>query len=102
MTITDPEVFPWPSTPLEAAKLLIDALSLEDRIAIANMGTDEVAFLNLSLGNYIRKNFGLWEGNVVLMQACAEEADRKSLNQDEASAVIIARLALYLKINIRA
>ena len=55
--------------------------------------------LKLSLGTYIRNTFGLWEGNVVLMGACADEAGEESLHQDEASAVIIARVALELKMS---
>ncbi|MCB2168424.1 MAG: hypothetical protein KQI78_12250 [Deltaproteobacteria bacterium] len=94
---TNTDITPWPSSVLEAAHLLIQQLPHEDIIAISKMSIEEVAFLNLSLGTYIRNEFGLWEGNVVLMESCADEADKESLHQDEASAVIIAKLALELR-----
>ena len=87
----------WPSSVLEAAQILIKQIPPEDRISISTMNLEEMAFLNLSLGTYIRNTFGLWEGNVVLMQSCAEEAEIESLHQEEASAVILARMALELK-----
>ena len=94
---TDKDITPWPSSAIETAHILIKQLPIEDRLYVANMDRQEVAFLNLSLGTYIRNTFGLWEGNVVLMDSCAEEADRESLHPDEASAVILARMALELK-----
>ena len=97
MNPTDTDITPWPSSAIEAAHVLIKQLPIEDRIAIANMDMKEVAFLNLSLGTYIRNTFGLWEGNAVLLDSCAEEADRESLHPDEASAVILATMALELK-----
>ena len=93
------DITPWPSSALEAAHILIKQLPHEDRLAIANMDIKEVAFLNLSLGNYIKCAFGLEEGNAVLMDSCAEEADREFIHADEASAVILARMALELKYN---
>jgi len=57
----------------------------------------EVADLNLSIGNFIRNSFGLWSGNDELMWSCTKEARRKILHEDEASAIIIARLALELE-----
>lgn len=99
MNIPDTDITPWPSSPLEAAHILIKQLSPEDRIAIADMDIKEVAFLNLSLGNYIKCAFGLEDGNAVLMESCAEEADKESLHPDEASTVILARMALELKYN---
>jgi len=97
MATTDTEIIPWPSTPRQAARILIAKLPPEDLTAIKHMDVEDVALLNLSLGTYIRNTFGLWEGNEVLMQACADEAGREYLHQDEASAVIIAMLALELR-----
>jgi len=87
----------WPSSVLEAAQILIEQIPPEDRISITTMSLEEMAFLNLSLGTYIRNTFGLWEGNVVLLESCAEEAEMEFLHQEEASAVILARMALELK-----
>jgi len=57
----------------------------------------EAADLNLSIGNFIRNSFGLWSGNDELMWSCTKEARRKILHEDEASDIIIARLALALE-----
>ena len=56
------------------------------------MSADEVGALNLRIGNYIRNSFGLWSGNDELMWSCTKEARKNILHEDEASAVILARL----------
>ncbi len=88
---------PLPKTVEEAVEHLIEVLPLKDKVTIANMSADEVGELNLSLGNYIRNSFGLWSGNDELMLSCTKAARRKILHEDEASAVILARLALELE-----
>ena len=57
MNPTDTDITPWPSSASEAAHILIKQLPIEDRIAIANMEMKEVAFLNLSLGAYIKSTY---------------------------------------------
>jgi hypothetical protein len=92
-----PEKKPLPKTVEAAVEHLIEVLPLKDKVTIANMSADGIEELNLSLGNYIRNSFGLWSGNEELIWSCAKEAGRKILHEDEASAIIIARLALELE-----
>lgn len=92
-----PEKKPLPRSVEEAVAHLIEVLSLKDKVTIANMSADEVGDLNQTLGNYIRNAFGLWSGNEHLMWSCTKEAGRKALKKDEASAIILGRLALELE-----
>jgi hypothetical protein len=86
-----------PRTVTEAVEHLIEKLPLKDKVQIANMTASEVGELNLTLGNYIRNKFDLWSGNEHLIWSCAREAGRKIQHVDEASSVIISRLALELE-----
>ena len=61
------------------------------------MSADEIGELNATLGNYIRNSFGLWAGNEHLMWSCSKEVGRKVVAVDEASALILGRLALALE-----
>lgn len=92
-----PEKTPLPRTVAEAVRQLIDVLPLKDRVTIANMSAEEIVDLNATLGNYIRNSFGLWTGNDHLMWSCSKEAGRKVVAVEEASALILARLALDLE-----
>jgi hypothetical protein len=92
-----PEKKPLPQSVEEAVRYLVAVLPLKDRVAIANMSAGEVAELNLTLGNYIRNAFGLWSGNANLLWSCSKEAGRKVVHEDDASAIILARLALTLE-----
>jgi len=88
---------PLPRSVEEAVGYLMEVLSLKDKVSIANMSADEVHDLNQTLGNYIRNAFGLWSGNDHLMWSCTKEAGRKIFKADEASAIILGRLALELE-----
>jgi hypothetical protein len=92
-----PEKKPLPESVEEAVGYLVDVLSLKDKVSIANMSADEVGELNQTLGNYIRNAFGLWSGNARLMWSCTKEAGRQVDREDEASAIILGRLALELE-----
>ena len=87
---------PAPKTVDEAVAQLIEVLPLKEKVAIAKMNADEVAELNLTIGSYIRNAFGLWSGNVELMWSCTKASRRKILHENEASAIILARLAQSL------
>ena len=92
-----PEKKPLPKTVEEAVGYLVEILPLKDRVTIANMSAAEIGDLNGTLGNYIRNSFGLWSGNEHLMWSCSKEAGRKVVAVDEASAIILGRLALELE-----
>jgi hypothetical protein len=88
---------PIPRSVSEAVEHLIEKLPLKDKVQIANMSAGELDVLNHSLGNYIRNKFDLWAGNDKLRWSCAREAGRKIQHPDQASSVIISRLALELE-----
>jgi len=87
----------WPVTLDAAIGQLETALPLKMRVAIANMGPDEIVGLNATIGNYIRTHYGLGAGNHDLMRSCADTAGRARLDQEDVSALILDRLALRLK-----
>ena len=74
----------------EAVQLLLTELSEKDQEAIRNMAEEEVSSLHLSLGNYIRDGFALWENNEELLKACCPDGSLS--NADDASMVIIKAL----------
>ena len=86
-----------PKTIEEAVAYLIEALPLKDKVTIANMSADEFGGLNMGLGNYSRNSFGLWSDNKALLWSCSKDAGQEINTPDEASAIIIARLALALE-----
>lgn len=86
-----------PMTVEEAVESLTSELPLKDKAAIAKMEKDELAALNLTIGAYIRRRFGLWSGNRELMACCRIISDNKNLHEDDASALIIQELWKQLR-----
>lgn len=76
----------------EAVDSLIDELSLRDKTTISNMAEDELINLHISLGEYIRNEFGLWTGNKDLMDSCSAIAQVDKVYEDTASVIIIEGL----------
>ena len=74
----------------EAVELLLTDLSERGRLAIRNMAEEELSSVHLSLGNYIRNEFGLWGDNEELLKACCPDGAPR--NADGASAVIMRAL----------
>lgn len=81
-----------PKTVEEAVDRLIDELSLKDKTTIGNMAEDELINLHISLGEYIRNEFGLWSGNDDLMSSCCAIAKIDKISEDTASTIIIEKL----------
>jgi hypothetical protein len=86
-----------PATVNEAIQRLMAGMPLKDKVALAHMTLDELTALNVLLGQYIRKNFGLWTGNRELMESCCAVAEKDYLDEDQASATIIKELWKKLK-----
>jgi hypothetical protein len=86
-----------PRTLNDAVTRLMQLLPLKDRVTIANMGADEIAGLSTTLGRYIQKQFGIWEGNHHLVQSCMQSVNRSHLADEEIAALIIDHLAQELK-----
>ncbi|MBW2044107.1 MAG: putative molybdenum carrier protein [Deltaproteobacteria bacterium] len=85
-----------PRTVDEAVDRLISELPLKSRIAIANMPEEELSCLHPTVGEYIRRRFGLWSGNRALMESCDGAVHTRGLQVDDASGIII--LAFWKKL----
>ena len=78
-----------PRTVEEAVERLIKELTLRDRTTLAYMAESELSTLYLTLGDYIRREFGLGSGNGDLMTSCGFFAKGDKVHQDEALSIII-------------
>lgn len=86
-----------PRTLDDAVTRLKQVLPLKDRVTIANMHSDEIQGLRTTLGRYIQKQFGIWDGNVELVRSCQAVAERHPLGDDDIATVIIEHLARELQ-----
>ncbi len=81
----------------EAVERLQRDLPLKDKVTIANMSADEIAGLGRTLGRYIQRHFGIWDGNPALTRSCVRAAGRDRLADEEIAALIIDHLVRELK-----
>ena len=80
-----------------SVKALLDqlslVLSLRDRTRIARLHISELASLNISLGQYIRRHYGLGEASEdYLLDLCREKSGEPAMSADEAVSYLIRRL----------
>lgn len=85
-----------PQTVDATVEILIEELPLLDRVAMANLGADDVGELTSGFIDYVRDAFGLGSGNNALLLSCSEEAGFEIEHPDDASAIILARLVMAL------
>ncbi|HEY5536598.1 MAG TPA: DUF6794 domain-containing protein [Ignavibacteria bacterium] len=81
----------YPKTISEAVDVLMHIMPEEDLAKIKSMSEDDLDFSHISLGVWIRNNFGLWDENYELMKDC------EASNEDDASNIIIRHLIKELK-----
>jgi hypothetical protein len=86
-----------PLTVEQAVERLISELSLKDKAGMARIEEDELSALNLTIGAYIRRRFGMWSGNGQLIASCRIVSGNKNLHEDDASAIIIRELWKQLR-----
>jgi hypothetical protein len=80
----------YPRTVQEAVKRLLLELPDWDKLGIKNTSEKDLATLHMTLGNYIRNEFGLWRNNKELLRDCLPESSEQKA--DDASSVIIKAL----------
>ncbi len=80
----------YPKSVQEAVQRLLLELSDRDKLVIENTPEEDLTILHLTLGNYIRNEFGLWKDKEELLKDCLPEAIEP--NPDDASSVIIKAL----------
>jgi hypothetical protein len=81
-----------PRSVQEAIERLKLVMPLKDRAVLANIQPDELDHLRAGLGDYIKQNFGLHNGNEALLQSCARSGGLNQPLADEACAVILREL----------
>ena len=86
-----------PETIDEAITLLLDEMPLKDKVLIANMTGGELVSLDASLGRFIRDSFGLWTGNLPLVESCRDRENDRNLKEEHVPMVIIKSLWETLK-----
>ena len=86
-----------PKTVDEAVERLISELSLRDKVKIAKMDRENSLYLHKTLGSHIRQEFGLWSGNIELLESCRLLTGQDQCHVDRASAMIIDALWARLK-----
>lgn len=79
-----------PQTVDQAVDILMDLLD-DELPTLAQMDDTALESLHISLGPYIRNQFGLWEGNKSLLDDCGER------HPDDAYLVILSALVKRLK-----
>ena len=80
----------YPKTIQAAVEVLLFELSDRDKETTRNMAEEQLPTLHITLGDHIRKSFGLWKSNRELLKACCPDSSLP--NADEASMVIIKAL----------
>ena len=81
-----------PKTVDEAVDRLISELTLKDKTKLAKMGEYDLSALPFTMGQYIREQFGLTDGNEELMASCRSLAGEDDLHDETASMLIIEAL----------
>ena len=82
----------FPRSVAEAVDLLISKLTLRDRIQIAYMEEQDLAYLQPTLGSYLLDAFGLGSENEELLGACAAAEGNAALSEADACGIIIRKL----------
>ena len=87
----------YPKSVDEAVKKLMDELPLKDRVYIAGLKQTELGLIHHMLGSHIRQDFGLFAGNLELIESCREVSGIPDLMADQVSFVIMKALWEKLK-----
>lgn len=87
----------YPSTVSEAVNLLMEILKEDDKLTLRNSQEDDLIFFHMSLGVWIRNNFGLWDKNNEKKTLLMQSANAK--HEDDVSSVIILELWKKLKLD---
>jgi len=80
---------PPPKTLKEAVGWLLKNWPLKGKSMISKIKEDDLVYLHLTLGEYIRQEFGLRLGNLDLMASCQEVSGKNNLHPDDVSAIIV-------------
>lgn len=76
----------------KAVNMISSKMSLRERCYIANMVKAELIYLDITLGDYIRKTFGMNSGHEDLLQECRKILGRNDITDDDTANIIITEL----------
>ncbi len=89
----------WPKTINEGVELMIDTMSDVDKRDLMNAKKEELSRFHYTLGMLICGWFGLYNGNKVLLEACANtrknEIERLVFQNDPEEAAMIIVEAIW-------
>ena len=86
-----------PKTVDDAVELLIEGMSLKDRVRIANMSVDDLVVLYKNLSVYMKNVFRLEYENKALLKSCQQISQKPIETPDEVAAVIMG--VLFKRLN---
>ena len=86
-----------PATVEEAIELLMAKLSLREKTRIAKMEPSDRNSLYVTIGPYIRDEFGILKGNDELLKSCRNLSDQDHLHMDAVPKIIIDLLWARLR-----
>lgn len=82
-----------PATVEDVVDLLYNDLSLKDRTTMAGLSETEVSSqVYLAMAKIIRKEFGLYDGNSVLLRSCCSYLGEKYDRYEDPAMVIVKEL----------
>lgn len=98
-TLPDPEkAAPFlPKTVDQAVQKIEDQLPLKEKSFLANLEKNELFNLLPTLGEYIRKRFGLWTGNKDLVESCRILSGEEEIDENRAIFFILEKLWYHLR-----
>ena len=86
-----------PGTVEEAVQDLLSRMTKRDKVDVARAQEHHLAYINETLGQYVRVRYGLWsKTNQSLLQSCREALGKEDINAEEASFLIIRCLWEHL------
>lgn len=92
MSPSQKKTAPKPVSLDKALQMISSKMSLRERCYIAGMAKTELIYLNITLGDYIRKNFGMNSGHEDLLRECRDILGRNEITDDDAVNIIITEL----------
>ena len=61
----------WPQDKLIAVALLLAAMTPDAKAAITRIKREDLFPDHTGMTDFVRQNFGLWNGNIALIKSCA-------------------------------
>lgn len=90
-----------PKTVEEAATDIINEMDLRDRSLLANMSSEDLIPLNLTLGMVIKQQLEIWSVNEALKESCLQFCKEEGLDESNPAMAIVVKIWKKLKMTYR-